>query len=102
MSCACNPRIVRFGTWFTPFLEGSFIAGCKETTTDLHLVENSWLPPHRVGVFFYFPKILVPNLTTMTNYQAPVKNYRQSSQAIAAETSPALWYDADQWEARIW
>lgn len=54
MSCACNPRIVRFGTWFTPFLEGSFIAGCKETTTDLHLVENSWLPPHRVGFFFLF------------------------------------------------
>lgn len=53
-------------------------------------------------ILFYFPKILVPNLTTKTNYQAPVKNYRQSSQAIAADTSPALWYDADQWEARVW
>lgn len=88
MSCAYNLRIVRFGTWFTPLLEGSFIAGCKEARTDLHLSENSWLPPHRS--LFYFPKILVPNLTTKTNYQAPVKNYRQSSQAIAAEISHAF------------
>lgn len=92
MSCVYHLRTVRFGTWFTPLLEGSFIARCKETRTELHLAENRWLPPHRV--LFYFPKILVPNLTTKTSYQAPVKNYRRSSQATAAETAPALWYDA--------
>lgn len=88
MSCAFNLRIVRFGTWFTPLLEGSFIAGCKETRTDLHLAETSWLPPHRA--LFYLPKILVPNLTTETNYQAPVKNRRQSNQAIAGHCSRDL------------
>lgn len=92
MRCTYHLRTVRFGTWFTPLLEGSFIAECKETKTDLHLAENRWLPPHRV--LFYFPKILVPNLTTKTNDQALVKNYRWSSQAIAAETSLALWCDA--------
>lgn len=45
---------------------------------------------------FYFPKILVSSLPTKTNYQAPVKNCRWSSQAIAAETSPGMWYDAHQ------
>lgn len=51
----------------------------------------TWQKPvdfHLTGL--YFPKLLVPNLTTKTNYQAPVKNCRQSNQAIAGHCSRDL------------
>lgn len=86
-SCAYNLGIAKFGTRFTPLLEGSFITGYKEIGIGLQLAESIWLPPHRAlfgGVFF---KILVPNLTTRTIYQAPVKNRGQSSLAIAGHCS---------------
>lgn len=87
-SCAYNLGIAKFRTWFTPFLEGSFITGYKEIRIGLQLAETIWLPPHRAlfGVSF-FSKILVPNLTTRTIYQAPVKIRGQSSLAIAGHGS---------------
>lgn len=89
MSCVYHLRTVRFGTWFTPLLEGSFIAGCKETRTELHLAENRWLPPHRV--LFYFPKILVPNLTTKLSGSCQKLQTVQPGHCSRDCSCPVVW-----------